>query len=73
MSITTVLRVFKNSSLITEQGAYKISRVFNDDTAARRARYQYHHTDNGITIYARRNRKGKSTFAVIDQSLGTAA
>jgi hypothetical protein len=31
MSVITVLRVFKNSSLITERGEFKISRVF--DTA----------------------------------------
>jgi hypothetical protein len=42
--------------------------VFDDDTAANRVRYQYHHTDNGIAIYARRSRRGKSTFAVIDQA-----
>jgi hypothetical protein len=69
MSVATVLRVFKNSSLITEQGEYKISRVFNDDTAARRARYQYHQTVNGTAIYTRRSRKGKSIYAVIDQVL----
>jgi hypothetical protein len=67
MSIAVVLRVFKNSSLITPQGEFKISRVFNDATAANKARYHYHCTDNGITIYARNGRNGKSTFAVIDQ------
>jgi hypothetical protein len=67
MNIATVLRVFKNSSLITEQGEFKISRVFNDVISANKARYHYHCTDNGITIYARNSRKGTSTFAVIDQ------
>jgi hypothetical protein len=67
MSVATVLRVFKNSSLITEQGEFKISRVFNDDKTAKKARYHYHCTDNGIAIYARNSRKGTSKFAVIDQ------
>jgi hypothetical protein len=37
MSIATVLRVFKNSSLITEQGEFKISRVFDNGRAANKA------------------------------------
>jgi hypothetical protein len=67
MSVATVLRVFKNSSLITEQGEFKISRVFNDGKAASKARYRYYCTENGITIYALNRKKGKSTFAVADQ------
>jgi hypothetical protein len=67
MSIATVLRVFKNSSLITEQGEFKISRVFDDGKAGRKARYRYYCTENGITIYARRNKTGKSIFAVAGQ------
>jgi hypothetical protein len=67
MSIATVLRVFKNSSLVTEQGEYKISRVFDDGKSANKARYRYHCTENGITIYARRNKTGKPLFAVVDQ------
>jgi hypothetical protein len=67
MSVATVLRVFKNSSLITEQGEFKISRVFDDGKAANKARYHYHCTDNGITIYARRDKTGTSLFAVVDQ------
>jgi hypothetical protein len=67
MSVATVLRVFKNSSLITERGEFKISRVFDDGKAARKARYHYHCTDNGIAIYARNDKKGKPTFAVIDR------
>jgi hypothetical protein len=66
MSVATVLRVFKNSSLITEQGEFKISRVFDNGGAARKARYHYHCTDNGIAIYARRDKTGKSLFAVVD-------
>jgi hypothetical protein len=65
MSVATVLRVFKNSSLITPQGEYTISRVFSDGKAARKARYYYHCTENGIPIYARHNKKGKFVFAVI--------
>jgi hypothetical protein len=67
MSVATVLRVFKNSSLITEQGEFKISQVFNDGKAAHKARYRYYCTENGITIYARRNKTGKSLFAVADR------
>jgi hypothetical protein len=50
MSVVTVLRVFKNSSLVTEQGEFKINRVFDNVMAARKARYQYHCTENDITI-----------------------
>jgi hypothetical protein len=65
MSVTTVLRVFKNSSLITEQGEFKISRVFDTAGAANKARYQYHCTENGIAIYSRRTNTGTSKFAVV--------
>jgi hypothetical protein len=65
MSIAAVLRVFKNSSLITSRGEFKISRIFTDGKAARKARYRYHCTDNGITVYTRRKKPGKSTFAVV--------
>jgi hypothetical protein len=41
--------------------------VFNDGKAASKARYRYHCTENGITIYTRNGRNGKSTFTVIDQ------
>jgi hypothetical protein len=67
MSIVTVLSVFKNSSIITERGEFKISRVFDNAGAANKARYHYHGTENGIAIYARKGRNGKTTFAVIDQ------
>jgi hypothetical protein len=65
MNVATVLRVFKNSSLITAQGEYKISRVFINRKAANKAWYHYHCTENGVVIYTRRNKKGKSVFAVI--------
>jgi hypothetical protein len=67
MSIATVLRVFKNSSLVTERGEFKISRVFDNAGVANKARYHYHCTENGIAIYTRNSGKGKSTFAVIGQ------
>jgi hypothetical protein len=67
MSVATVFRVFKNSSLIAPQGEFKISRVFDDAQAAAKARYHYHRTVNGIAIYARRGRNGTSIFAVIDR------
>jgi hypothetical protein len=67
MSIATVLRVFKNSSLITERGEFKISRIFDNAGAARKARYHYHCTDNGIAIYARHNKTGRAAFAVVDR------
>jgi hypothetical protein len=67
MNVAAVLRVFKNSSLITEQGEFKISRIFDNAGAARKARYRYHCTENGIAIYARCNKTGKSIFAVVDQ------
>jgi hypothetical protein len=66
MNTVTILKVFKNSSLITPQGEFKISRVFDNAGTANKARYRYHYTENGITIYARKGRKGKPTFAVID-------
>ncbi|MDR2785324.1 MAG: hypothetical protein LBB83_05365 [Treponema sp.] len=67
MSVATVLKVFKNSSLITERGEFKISRVFNDGRAANKARYHYHYTDNGIVIYSRRTTAGTSKFVVVDK------
>jgi hypothetical protein len=67
MNVTAVLRVFKNSSLITERGEFKISRVFDNAEAAKKARYRYHCTENGVTIYARRGRTGKSVFAIVEQ------
>jgi hypothetical protein len=34
MNIATVLKVFKNSSIVTPQGEFKISRVFDNARAA---------------------------------------
>jgi hypothetical protein len=64
--IVTVLRVFRNSSLVTSRGELRISRVFNSRKTARKARYHYYCTDKGISIYARRDKKGQPVFAVID-------
>jgi hypothetical protein len=65
MSVATVLRVFKNSSLITKQGEFKISRVFDNAVVASKARYHYHCTENGVAIYARRTNTGTNKFAVV--------
>ena len=64
MSVATVLKVFKNSSLITPQGEFKISRVFDNGKAASKARYHYHCTENGIAIYIRRTNAGTRKFAI---------
>jgi hypothetical protein len=65
MNVATVLRVFKNSSLITERGEYKISRIFDNGKAAKKAQYHYHCSKNGVTIYVRRTKTGNTTFAVV--------
>ncbi|MDR2785550.1 MAG: hypothetical protein LBB83_06515 [Treponema sp.] len=65
MSIAAVLKVFKNSSLVTEQGEFKISRIFPNGKAAKKARYIYHSSSNGIPIYTRRTVTGKTKFALI--------
>jgi hypothetical protein len=67
MNITAVLKVFGGSALITEQGEFKISRVFLDSETARKARYYYYRTVNGTAIYARRGRAGNTLFAVVDK------
>jgi hypothetical protein len=67
MSVATVLKVFKNSSLVTEQGEIKINRVFDNAGAAHKARYHYHCTENDIAIYTRRNKSGNQLFAVVDK------
>jgi hypothetical protein len=67
MNVAIVLRVFKNSFLVTERGEFKISRVFDGCGAANKARYHYYCTENGITIYARKGKNGRLTFAVIDR------
>jgi hypothetical protein len=65
MSITTVLKVFKNSSLIISQGEFKIERVFSNGKAANKARYFYYCTDNGVEIFSHRNKAGNSKFAAV--------
>jgi DNA-directed RNA polymerase specialized sigma54-like protein len=65
MSVATVLRVFKNSSLVTERGEFKISRVFDNAGAASKARYRYHCTESGVTIYSRHTEAGTNKFAVV--------
>jgi hypothetical protein len=67
MNAVTVLKVFRNSSLITEQGEFKISRVFDDGKTAGKARFVHYRTINGIAIYARHGRAGKLLFAVVDK------
>ena len=64
MGIATVLRVFKNSSLITPQGEFKISRVFDNAGTARKAGYVHHITSGGIEIYTSRHKRAVR-FAVI--------
>ncbi|MDR1949018.1 MAG: hypothetical protein LBQ38_06485 [Spirochaetaceae bacterium] len=65
-SIVTVLRVFKNSTLITPRGEYKISRVFPTVKAAIKAGYVRHCTGNGVDIYT--NKDGTAArFAVIGE------
>jgi hypothetical protein len=64
MSIATILRVFRNSCIITERGEFKIGRVFVNAKEAAKARYYYYRTENGIAIYARQGRAGKLLFAV---------
>jgi hypothetical protein len=65
MSIATVFKVFKNSSLVTERGELKISRVFPNGKAAKKARYAYHSSSNGIPVYTRRTVTGKTKYALI--------
>jgi hypothetical protein len=64
MSLTAALKVFRGSTLITERGEFKISRVFTDDRAATKARYYYYRNEDGVIIYTRRGRAGNRTFAV---------
>ena len=65
MNVATVLRVFKNSSLITPQGEFKISRVFDNAGSANKAGYVHHITIGSIEIYARGRHKKAVRFAVI--------
>jgi hypothetical protein len=70
MSVITVLKVFKNSSLITSRGEFKIDRVFPTGKAANKARYFYYCSDCGVEIYSKRpkphhSRTGNSKFAAV--------
>jgi hypothetical protein len=65
MSIATVLKVFRNSSLVTVQGELKISRVFPCCKSAKKARYRFFAIENGIIIYSRRTGAGLVKYAVI--------
>jgi hypothetical protein len=67
MSIATVFKVFKDSSLITPRGEFKIGRIFLTKKAALKARYYYHCTESGTDIYIHRNHAGKKRFAVIGE------
>jgi hypothetical protein len=53
MGLATVFRVFKNSSLVTPQEEFKISRVFPDRKSAKKAQYRFFTVDNGAIIYRR--------------------
>jgi hypothetical protein len=65
MSIATVFKVFRNSSLITLRGEFKIGRIFPTKKAARKSRYYYHCTESGTDIYIYRSHAGKKRFALI--------
>jgi hypothetical protein len=65
MSIASVFRVFKNSTLITARGELKISRVFPTCKAAKKAQYRYYDTDNGTMIFIRRSKNGLRKYAII--------
>jgi hypothetical protein len=64
-TVATVLKVFKNSSLITPKGEFKISRVFPDRESAEKARYRFFSVDGGVTIYRRRTKTGRIQYACI--------
>jgi hypothetical protein len=63
--LASVFRVFKNSSVITEQGEYTISRVFPSRKSAEKARYRFYAVISGVTIYRRRTGTGRVTYAYI--------
>jgi hypothetical protein len=67
MGLATVLRVFRNSSLVTSKGEIKISRIFPSRRSAKKARYRFFFTDNGITIYRRHGKTGRITYAYIGE------
>jgi hypothetical protein len=65
MGLSTIFRIFKKSSLITERGEIKISRVFPTCKAAKKAQYRYFRIDNGTIIYSRRLKSGLRKYALI--------
>jgi hypothetical protein len=65
MGLATVFRVFKNSSLVTSRGEFKISRVFPDSKSAIQAQYRYFFVDKGILIYRRHTKTGQIKYACI--------
>ena len=67
MNITTLLKVFKKSYLVTDRGELKISRVFLTYKAAKKAQYRYYRVYNGIVIYQKRTRTGPQKYAVIGE------
>jgi hypothetical protein len=65
MNIAAVLRVFRNSSLVTSRGELQISRIFSNRKSAKKAHYRFFAIDNGILIYSRRTRTGAVKYAYI--------
>jgi hypothetical protein len=65
MSVATVLKVFGNSSLVTEQGEFKISRVFPDSESALKAGYRFFTAANGVIIYRRRSGTRPAQYACV--------
>jgi hypothetical protein len=65
MSVAIILKVFKDSSIITLQGEYEISRIFPGRQSAKKAQYRFCAVDNGIAIYRRRAKTGRTTYACI--------
>jgi hypothetical protein len=65
MSIATVLKVFKNSTIILDKREYTISRVFPTIKTAIKAHYFYYCTSSGTDIFSRQNKKGSRKYAII--------
>jgi hypothetical protein len=63
--IASIFRVFKHSTLITERGELKISRVFPTCKVAKKARYYYFRCENGTLIFCRRSKNGLRKYAII--------
>jgi hypothetical protein len=64
MNVIIALKVFKNSSLITPQGEFKISRVFPSAEDAGKTGYVRHCTSSGVDIYTKKG-GAAARFAVI--------